>query len=55
MFDGVTIHSIVEALVFASPVPVSLEDIQHILIETDEILELQPAESPISSMTSTRR
>ena len=44
MFDGVTIHSIIEALVFASPMPVGVEDIQHILVETDEVLELQPAD-----------
>lgn len=44
MFDGVTIHSIVEALIFASPIPVSTGDIQRILVETDEILELQPTD-----------
>ncbi|HKJ32308.1 MAG TPA: SMC-Scp complex subunit ScpB [Balneolaceae bacterium] len=42
LFDGVTLHSIVEAMIFASSMPISAEDICRIISETDERLELMP-------------
>lgn len=44
MFDGVSIHSIIESLIFASPIPVTAEEICRILVDTDEVLELHPAD-----------
>jgi segregation and condensation protein B len=44
LFDGVTLHSIVESMIFASDTPISAEDLCRVIHETDERIEILPGD-----------
>lgn len=44
LFEGVSLNSIVESMIFASSQPITADDICRIIAETDERLELNPVD-----------